>query len=156
MTGPLEQVEAASVDVHACLLAAAQSCWWPENVQLTTQFGADLPPVRANAERLEAVFHNLLSNAIQAMTPRGGCITVTTALNGIDQVEIRLADDGPGIPESLRERVFNPGVSGKNGSLGIGLWLVETFIHQFEGRIDFVSSPAGTTFTILLPAADSG
>ncbi len=156
MTGPLEQADAAPVDVHACLHAAAQSCWWPDNVQLTTRFGPDVPPVQANAERLEAVFHNLLSNAIQAMTHRGGRITATTSRAASGQVEIRLADNGPGIPESLRERVFNPGVSGKNGSLGIGLWLVETFIHQFDGQIDFVSGPAGTTFTILLPASGGG
>ncbi|GAB4425667.1 MAG: hypothetical protein Kow0031_05270 [Anaerolineae bacterium] len=153
MTGPLEQVEAAPVDVHACLQAAAQSCWWPDNVRLVTQFGPDVPAVQANAERLEAVFHNLLSNAIQAMTHQGGRILATTVHAGDGMVEIRLADNGPGIPEALRERVFNPGVSGKNGSLGIGLWLVETFIHQFEGQIDFETSPAGTTFTILLPAA---
>ena len=47
--------------------------------------------------------------------------------------------------------VFNPGVSGKEGGLGLGLWLAETFIHQFEGQITFTSSGAkGTTFVVTL------
>ena len=152
ITGPLEQVDVSVLDVHICLRAAIQSCWWPENVQLEQYFDLTVPAVQANPERLEAVFHNLLSNAIQAMTNQGGKITVRTGCASNGQVEIQLADNGPGIPEALRQRVFDPGVSDKNGSLGIGLWLVETFIHQFEGHIDFVSSPAGTTFTVLLPA----
>ena len=62
-----------------------------------------------------------------------------------------IADNGSGIPPELQDRVFNPGVSGKDGGLGLGLWLVETFIHQFEGRIDFTTSPAtGTTFVVSL------
>jgi nitrogen-specific signal transduction histidine kinase len=51
----------------------------------------------------------------------------------------------------MQERVFNPGVSGKEGGLGLGLWLAETFIHQFEGQITFTSSGAkGTTFVVTL------
>jgi signal transduction histidine kinase len=107
--------------------------------------------VRANARRLEAVFHNLLSNAVQSLTQRGGTIRLSTGLTVSGQVEIVVADDGPGIPDELRDRVFDPGVSGKDGGLGLGLWLVETFINQFDGQIDFTTSPEkGTAFTITL------
>jgi two-component system nitrogen regulation sensor histidine kinase GlnL len=71
-------------------------------------------------------------------------------------VEITIIDDGPGIPPELQKRVFNPGVSGKSGGLGIGLWLVETFVHQFNGQINFVSNKGqGTTFTVTLPSVES-
>jgi signal transduction histidine kinase len=151
MTDPLEEAVLAPTDVHDCLAKAVQSCWWPENVHLTQDFGADVPPVRANARRLEAVFHNLLSNAVQSLTQRGGTIRLSTGLTVSGQVEIVVADDGPGIPDELRDRVFDPGVSGKDGGLGLGLWLVETFINQFDGQIDFTTSPEkGTAFTITL------
>jgi signal transduction histidine kinase len=151
MTDPLEEAVLAPTDVHDCLAKAVQSCWWPENVHLTQDFGADVLPVRANARRLEAVFHNLLSNAVQSLTQRGGTIRLSTGLTVSGQVEIVVADDGPGIPDELRDRVFDPGVSGKDGGLGLGLWLVETFINQFDGQIDFTTSPEkGTAFTITL------
>jgi GAF domain-containing protein len=155
MTGPLEQVEVSTVDVHQCLDAAAQSCWRPEKIQLYKNYNAAVTQVQAHPERLEAVFHNLLSNAIQAMPLEGGPINITTSLTADDQIEIAIQDTGTGIPDELRNRIFNPGVSGKGGSLGIGLWLVETFIHQFGGQIDFVTSPDGTTFTVCLPVIAS-
>jgi GAF domain-containing protein len=151
MTGPLEQVEVEPVDLHACLQAAVKSCWWPENVSLHADFGDNLPPVSANKERLEAAFHNLLSNAIQAMALPGGQIQLTTRYPVEGMVAVTVADTGPGIPPELQESIFNPGVSSKVGSLGIGLWLVETFIHQFNGRINFTSTDTGATFTVNLP-----
>ncbi|MBI1882115.1 MAG: sensor histidine kinase, partial [Chloroflexi bacterium] len=103
------------------------------------------------AQRLEAVFHNLLTNAIQILTHHGGAIRLMTRSTATGQVEIIVADDGPGIPAELQDRVFDPGVSGKEGGLGLGLWLVETFVHQFDGQIEFTtSSHEGTAFTITL------
>jgi two-component system C4-dicarboxylate transport sensor histidine kinase DctB len=128
-----------------------QSCWWPDNVHLTKTYGEDVPLVKANPERLEAAFHNLLSNAIQAVTGAGGKIQLRTARTAEQWAEITIADNGPGIPPELQERIFTPGVSAKDKGLGIGLWLVENFIHQFDGQIELTSSPAaGTTFTIKL------
>ncbi|MBE7550481.1 MAG: GAF domain-containing protein [Anaerolineales bacterium] len=151
MTDPLEEAVLAPTDVHDCLARAIQSCWWPENVFLERDYGRDVPLVRANAKRLEAVFHNLLSNAIQILSRPGGTIRLTTRRASPGQVEIVVADDGPGIPPELQDRVFNPGVSGKEGGLGLGLWLVETFVHQFDGQIEFTTSPEkGTAFTITL------
>ncbi|MBN1221528.1 MAG: GAF domain-containing protein [Anaerolineae bacterium] len=156
MTDPLEKATIAPTDVHACLEAAIQSCWWPDNIHLSKNYSSDLPLVKANAKRLEAAFHNLLSNAVQAMTQDsgqkgGGQIRVRTRRLSEAWVEITIADNGPGIPLELQESIFNPGVSGKAEGLGIGLWLVETFVHQFEGRIDFTSVPGkGTTFAITL------
>ncbi len=155
MTGPLEQVEVAPIDLPACLRAAVKSCWWPENVSLQHDFGEHIPPVLAHQGRLEAAFHNLLSNAIQAMTRQGGQIRLSTRYPVEGMVAITVADTGPGIPPELQERIFNPGVSGKAGSLGIGLWLVETFIHQFNGRIEFTSAATGATFTVYLPPVES-
>jgi GAF domain-containing protein/two-component sensor histidine kinase len=156
MTGPLMKAEIAPTDVHDCLDAGVRSCWWPDNIQLKKNYGEDISLIKANGERLEAVFYNLLSNAVQAMTPDGGEIQLRTHRNAKGWIEVIIADNGPGIPLELQERVFNPGVSGKDRGLGIGLWLVETFIHQFEGQIDFTTSAtAGTKFTVSLQPAMS-
>jgi GAF domain-containing protein len=151
MTGPLERVALTPTNVHHCLDEAIRSCWWPDNIRLTRVYASDVPLAKANVERLEAVFHNLLSNAIQAMTQSGGEIKVVTERTEENRVQVQIIDSGPGIPPELREHIFDPGVSGKDGGLGIGLWLVETFIHQFGGQIDcFSSARQGTTFRVIL------
>jgi GAF domain-containing protein/anti-sigma regulatory factor (Ser/Thr protein kinase) len=156
MTDPLKQATITPTDVHACLAKAIQSCWWSDNIHLSKNYGHDLPLVKANAERLEAVFHNLLSNAIQALNQEGGEIRLRTRRMPDGWVEITIADNGPGIPAELQESIFNPGVSGKDEGLGIGLWLVETFVHQFDGRINFISVPGkGTTFIVTLQPVES-
>jgi two-component system, NtrC family, nitrogen regulation sensor histidine kinase GlnL len=159
MRGPLENPVLAPTDVHGCLAAAIQSCWWPDNVELYRDYSPDLPLVWANAQRLETVFHNLLSNAIQALAETGGEIRLRTGLDRAGNVLVTVADNGPGIPPEMLEHLFDPGVSHKDGGLGIGLWLVETFIRQFGGSINFTSSTgAGASFTVTLspaPLADS-
>ena len=152
MTDPLTQATIEPTDVHNCLAEAIKSCWWPDNIELRKNYSDNLPLVKANAKRLEAAFHNLLSNSVQAIAPDDGCITLSTQILPDGRIEITVTDDGPGIPPNLQESIFNPGVSGKaEGSLGIGLWLVETFIHQFEGHISFTSElDQGTTFIITL------
>lgn len=151
MTGPLEQAVLTPTDVHRCLDAAIRSCWWPDNIRLIKRYRADLPPVKANEGRLEAAFHNLLSNAIQALTQSGGEIEIVTGETDEGWVEVLVIDNGPGIPPDLQDHIFDPGVSGKEGSLGIGLWLVETFVHQFGGQIDCKSGVnEGATFRITL------
>jgi signal transduction histidine kinase len=151
MTGPLEQVALSPANLHETLDAAVRSCWWPDNIYLVKLYGQDIPPVRANVSRLETVFHNLLSNAIQAMAQSGGEIQLTTSWAKDQWIEINVIDNGPGIRAELQPHIFDPGVSGKDGGLGIGLWLVETFIHQFGGQIECISSPGqGTNFRVLL------
>jgi GAF domain-containing protein len=151
MTGPLEQAVLTPTSVHRCLDAAIRSCWWPDNIRLVKLYGDDIPPVKANEGRLEAAFHNLLSNAIQALTLSGGEIKIVTRQTDEGWVEVQVIDNGPGIPPDLKDHIFDPGVSGKAGSLGIGLWLVETFVHQFGGQIDCASQVnEGATFRITL------
>lgn len=156
MTDPLKQATTAPTNIHTCLADAIKSCWWPDNVELRKNYGQDVPLVKANAKRLEAAFHNLLSNAIQALTEQGGKIEVWTRRTANGRAEITIADNGPGIPSHLQKSIFNPGVSGKSEGLGIGLWLAETFIEQFDGQIDFSSDPGrGTVFTVILQSTNT-
>lgn len=153
MRGPLEQATIAPTDTHLCLEHALQSCWCPEHIQIDVDRDLSLPLVNANAARLEAVFQNIISNAIQALGSKAGTISIATRRTDYGQAEITIHDDGPGIAPEVQAQLFTPGVSSQEGRLGIGLWLVETFIRQFGGQIAWHSSvETGTTFIITLPA----
>ena len=64
---------------------------------------------------------------------------------------LTIEDNGPGIPEAIRDRIFYPLVSGREGGTGLGLTLAQTFVAQHNGTIEFESIPGRTVFTILLP-----
>jgi two-component system nitrogen regulation sensor histidine kinase GlnL len=68
-------------------------------------------------------------------------------------LELQVTDNGPGIPAELRERVFHPLVSGREGGTGLGLTLAQTFVQHHAGSIECESQPGRTTFRVLLPLA---
>ncbi len=152
MRGPLEQATIEAIDMHRCLERTLASCWLPDTVQVHTDYSSDLPLVRANGARLEAVFQNLIANSIQAFEQEVGDIFLTTGTTDDGWGVVTIRDTGPGIAPEIQDQLFTPGVSNKAGRLGIGLWLVETFISQFGGTIGWHSDAgSGTTFTIRLP-----
>ena len=66
-------------------------------------------------------------------------------------LELQVVDDGPGVPDEIRDRIFNPLVSGRQGGTGLGLSLAQTFVQYHQGVIEFESRPGRTVFKILLP-----
>ena len=66
-------------------------------------------------------------------------------------LELQVVDNGPGIPEAIRERMFFPLVSGRDGGSGLGLTLAQSFVQQHQGTIECDSRPGWTCFTIHLP-----
>ena len=106
------------------------------------------------AGQIDQVFMNLITNAAQAMGERGGTIVITAARAG-DEVQITIADDGPGIPPEVIPRIFDPFFTTKDvgeGS-GLGLSIVHGIVERHGGRIQVESRVGeGTTFRIALPA----
>ena len=154
---PFETLNAdlGPTDIKACLQGAIAACWRPENITIHQAYKPALPPVRASVKGLqEAVLYNLISNAVQALMPNGGQIHCTARHSQDNWVEVTIVDDGPGIPDELRDHIFRLGTSGKSDRLGMGLWLVETFVRRFGGQIQCTSDPAtGTCFQVMLPVA---
>jgi len=66
-------------------------------------------------------------------------------------LELHIQDNGPGVPESIREHIFYPLVSGRDGGSGLGLTLAQTFVQQHQGTIECESEPGRTLFKILIP-----
>ena len=105
---------------------------------------------------LERVFHNLLLNACEAAPPESGCIEVTTHQTPAG-LEIRIADNGSGIPMDIRDRLFQPFVtSGKDNGIGLGLATVHKIVQEHQGQVNVERTGTdGTVLRILLPGVAS-
>lgn len=105
-----------------------------------------------DARKLERAFYNLLLNACQAIAPNPGKVDVKIQKGPVG-VEIRLRDNGPGIPEHLRDKIFEPFVShAKEHGTGLGLTIVQKIIEEHGGTIRLAdASPGRTTFELMLP-----
>ena len=102
-------------------------------------------------QKMMRVFHNLTSNAIDAM-PDGGHLRVTVDKDGEDLVW-SVRDTGPGIPPEVHARMFELFATGKKGGTGLGLAIVKKVVDDHHGTIRCDTGPGGTTFVIRLPIA---
>jgi signal transduction histidine kinase len=123
-------------------------------VKVEARLGADVPPVAADEGQLRQALLNLVRNAADAMAGSGGgALTVSTQRAG-GEVEVRVADTGPGISPELLPRIFEPFFSTKEGGTGLGLALTQQIIAEHGGSIEVESEHGkGTTFVVKLPAA---
>lgn len=116
----------------------------------------ELPDVEVAAnEMLASVFTNLLNNAVQHNHQPEPKVVVSASVED-DEVLVRIADDGPGIPDQLKARLFGKGEKGLESSgTGIGLYLVRTILEQFGGSVRVEDNePTGAVFVVRLPIAD--
>jgi signal transduction histidine kinase/putative methionine-R-sulfoxide reductase with GAF domain len=132
--------------------------------ELTTQLGAAVAgrgiefAVQArydgiaffDEQKLMRVFHNLTSNAVEAM-PSGGRLCVAIDREGDDLVWT-IRDTGPGIPAQVHARMFELFATGRKGGTGLGLAIVKRIVDDHKGTIRCDTGPTGTTFTIRIPA----
>jgi signal transduction histidine kinase len=124
-------------------------------VQLVRELAPDLPRVLGVSNQLEMALINLVINAVHAMAEKGGTLTVTSSRRG-NEVEITVSDEGAGVAESIRGRLFEPFVTTKPEGKGTGLGLstVLMVLERHQGHIDFTTETGlGTTFVVRLPAA---
>jgi len=136
-------------------LAMVQNRLLTHGIALEVRWEEPFPRVLASSEQMEQVFLNLFLNAADAMEGGGGRLEVRGWAEG-EQVCVAVGDTGPGIPEQVRDRIFEPFVTTKERSSGLGLWVTYGIVTQHGGTIDVESHPGkGTTFTVRLPALDS-
>ena len=104
---------------------------------------------------LEQALINLVQNAYEAMEETGGTLTVSaqqTMQGSRSGVEVRISDTGPGVPDSLREEIFNPFVTTKKTGVGLGLSIVSKIIDGHHGTIRVDNVPqGGASFTLFFP-----
>jgi len=137
---------------------------FPKGLQVRRDYDISLPEFRGDMEQLIQAVLNIAHNAAQALADRineGDAFIVlsTRIARQITLVkhryrlalELHVIDNGPGIPEDLRDRLFHPLVSGRDGGSGLGLNLAQTFVQQHQGVIECDSQAGRTDFKILIP-----
>ena len=132
--------------------------WLTEkNIRLIYEKGMGLPPVMADSEQVKQVLINLLRNSIEAIGREGEISISTAAVIDEDKhqmVVVRIRDNGPGIPEDIRNLIFEPFFSAKEGGTGLGLNIAANIMVRHNGRLEMEStSPQGTIFALWIPVA---
>ena len=127
----------------------------PVRVTVTVAVPPGTPPVLAYGGELNQVWVNLIDNALDAIAG-GGRLDVSAGKEG-GKVIVRIADDGPGIPEAVLPRIFDPFFTTKpvGQGTGLGLDIVRRLLNRHNGVIEVDSGPGRTVFTVTLPAASA-
>jgi len=137
---------------------------FPKGLKALRDYDISIPDFRGDREQLIQAVLNIAHNAAQALAERvaAGDAEITFRTRIARQVtfgkqryrlalELHVIDNGPGVPDSIKDRIFYPLVSGREGGSGLGLTLAQTFVQQHHGLIECDSVPGRTDFKILIP-----
>jgi two-component system nitrogen regulation sensor histidine kinase GlnL len=137
---------------------------FPRGLVLARDYDPSIPEFRGDREQLIQAVLNIAHNATQALADRIAAADARLVLRtrvarqvtfGRQRfrlaLELHIQDNGPGVPEDIRDRIFHPLVSGREAGSGLGLTLAQTFVQQHRGTIECESAPGRTVFKILIP-----
>ena len=135
---------------------------FPDGIAIDPDYDVSLPSLMADREQIIQALLNIARNGAQAMQGRGRIILRTRVARRVTLAKkmhrlalmVNIIDDGPGIPEELKDKIFFPLVSGREGGHGIGLTIAQTFVSQHHGAIEVESRPGETRFSILFPISN--
>ena len=171
LLSPHRPMQPGAVNIHEILerVRSLLTAEFPGVLTIRRDYDTSLPELIGDREQLIQAVLNIARNAAQAIKGRSGqkgdgahqgeirfrtrvARQVTLAKRRFPlALELQVIDDGPGIPEEIRERMFYPLVSGREGGSGLGLTLAQSFVQQHHGTIECLSRPGHTCFTIRLP-----
>ena len=156
----VEHTAVASAVQAAIQLADTKARRGGINVEVNVPQG--LPLINGDQHQLTQLFTNLLINAYEAMNGRGNvrfaarAVHVEDGMDGREAVLVELADEGPGMPQDVAERVFNPFFTTKPQGSGLGLSIVRKIVDAHDGSIDLETAPGrGTVIRVTLPVRGS-
>ncbi len=135
---------------------------FPTGLVIKRDYDISIPDLRGDREQLIQVVLNVVRNAAEALAGEGEIVLCSRIARQVTiskkrcrlALDLHVIDNGPGIPEELRERVFYPLVSGRPQGHGLGLTLAQSYVHQHGGLIDVESRPGRTDFLIRIPIAN--
>ena len=150
----LDQAPRQSVDIHEGLentLSLLGHALREKRVSIARDFDPGLPRIEGSGSALNQVWTNLIDNAIDAVDP-GGHLTLRTQLQG-ERVCVEVCDDGPGVPDDLQARIFDPFVTTKpvGRGTGLGLDIARRIVLGHHGELRLQSRPGDTRFQVLIP-----
>lgn len=157
MLTPHRAARVEPVSVHEVLERVRSLVRAEFGIDIERDYDPSLPELLADREQLIQAVLNIARNAAQA-----GARSVHFRTRAVRQItilrqryrlalELQVIDDGSGVADEIRDRIFNPLVSGREGGTGLGLSLAQTFVQYHQGVIEFESRPGRTIFRILLP-----
>ncbi|SEQ65415.1 nitrogen regulation protein NR(II) [Giesbergeria anulus] len=137
---------------------------YPQGLRIEQDYDISIPEFRGDQAQLIQAVLNVVQNAAQALVPQmaqhdARIILRTRVARQVTlgreryklALELHVIDNGPGVPDAIRERIFYPLVSGRDGGSGLGLTLAQTFVQRHHGMIECDSAPGRTDFRILIP-----
>jgi two-component system nitrogen regulation sensor histidine kinase GlnL len=137
---------------------------FPKGLAVARDYDTSIPEFRGDREQLIQAVLNIAHNATHVLHERitAGDAQLVLRTRVARQatfgrqrfrlaLELHIEDNGPGVPEDIRDRIFHPLVSGREGGSGLGLTLAQTFVQQHQGTIECESVPGRTVFKILIP-----
>jgi signal transduction histidine kinase len=154
----LELVSVNSV-VSELVRMALGTLFMPNKVNVQIDLNPDVPPMPLQKDLLKQVLFNLAKNAVEAMHAGGHLkfMTRLVAIDGQRQIEIEVADTGPGLPAAVASHLFEPVISEKGGDhAGLGLTISRSLVERLNGQLSCASTPQGTSFLIRLPTLQNG
>ncbi len=162
LLGPQRPGQHEMHNVHSALEKVRQllTLDLPANIEIERDYDPSIPDFEMDHEQLQQAFLNIAQNAIQALKTEGGKVTISTRTAHQVTIagkryrlaaEVKITDNGPGIPTELLDTLFYPMVTGRKGGTGLGLSIAQNLINQHKGKIECASWPGHTEFTIHLP-----
>jgi PAS domain S-box-containing protein len=140
------------------LLVRFQHKLTSESIKLAAAIPNDLPKIKGDAQALDQVFTNIITNAIQAMSDKEkkylGVKAYKETVKSEEFLRIDITDSGPGIPEEKRQAIFQPFYTSKANGTGLGLTITQRIVNAHSGQIDVKSFEGGTIFYVRLPAIE--
>ena len=164
------RVKLTPLNIHEvldhCLQVASAS--YGAHLSIKRQYDPSLPPMDGNRDLLIQAFSNIIKNAAEA-TEKNGEITIVTSYSRLRRmsaatpsqrthvpVQVEVIDDGVGIPEDIRDHIFDPFVTKKTGGSGLGLAMVASVVADHGGMVEVESMPGATLFRTNFPVASAG
>jgi nitrogen fixation/metabolism regulation signal transduction histidine kinase len=140
-----------SLDLNA-LINEVATLYEPMQVGIRLELMSQLPKIMGDSKLLRQVLHNLMQNAVDVLQAQPAPEIVISTLIESEELYLTISDNGPGIPENLLGRVFEPYVTGKAKGTGLGLAIVKKIVEEHHGRIQVKNQdPQGAQFVITLP-----
>jgi len=164
ISGPVHPAHRTPINIHEVCehvyhLLRAEA---PIDVVVQRDYDPSLPGADLDRHQIIQALLNIARNALQAVGSRGEIILRTRALSGSSigsrrhrlVASVQVQDNGPGVPEELRQILFYPLVTSRAGGSGLGLAVAQELVTRNGGLIEFESEPGRTVFTLLLPLGD--
>lgn len=164
MLGSSQRPQKTWVNIHE-VLEHARSITIAENTKglsISTNYDPSIPEIKGDRDQLVQIVLNLLNNAVRSMKGNGEIQILTRVLRNFTVrtsnhplvLSVKITDNGPGVPEDLKDKIFFPMITGHADGTGLGLSIAQSLINQHNGLIEFESEPGRTRFNIIIPIGE--